>query len=98
MEPFLSALYEHSLPEVNNMDQQAPVISILPRGSLGHVCITAVYASLCCVCVCMVGCGCMCSCVRVCLHLCCMLAYMTCVRGCWWVAMMLVTQAKDHCP
>lgn len=40
MEPFLSALYDHSIPEVNNMDQQAPVIAILPRGSLSHVCIT----------------------------------------------------------
>ena len=50
VEPFLSALYEHSIPEVNNMDQQAPVISILPRASLAHVCITAL-------CVCMQPCG-----------------------------------------
>ena len=37
VEPFLSALYEHAIPEVGSMEQQCPKITILPRGSLSQV-------------------------------------------------------------
>ena len=37
VEPFLAALYDHNIPDINNMDQEAPVISITPQGSLSQV-------------------------------------------------------------
>ena len=54
MEPFLSALYDHAIPEVGSMDQQIPKISILPRDSLSQVCPTVfvLHSNICSVFVC----------------------------------------------
>ena len=46
VEPFLLALHEHSIPDINNMEQEAPTISINPQGSLSQVSRSLVWLDL----------------------------------------------------